>query len=130
MTDDIARRAGVTVRAVRTLRTAPHVTASLDESIGNDTTQLAELIGDAMAADGCRRAEERETTRQLWAMLQLLPERQREVVLRRYGLRGDLPQTHREIGAWLGVSEERSRQIERQALHWLRNMAHVSQCAA
>jgi RNA polymerase primary sigma factor len=129
-TDDIARRAGLSVRTVRTLQAAAHVTASLDEPIGDDTTPLGELIGDDAATDASHRTEERETSRQLWAMLRILPERQREVVLRRYGLRGDLPQTHAEIGAWVGVGEERSRQLERQALHWLREMARAPQPVA
>jgi RNA polymerase primary sigma factor len=129
-TDDIARRAGLSVRTVRALQAAAHVTASLDEPIGDDTTPLRELIGDDRAVDAAQRTEERDASRQLWALLRILPERQREVVLRRYGLRGDLPQTHEEIGAWLGVGEERSRQIERQALHWLREMAGAAQPVA
>jgi len=55
-------------------------------------------------------------------MLRLLPERQRQVLVRRYGLVGDRRQTHAEIGAWLGVAEERSRQLERQALQRLRQL--------
>ncbi len=122
-TDDIALRAGLSVRTVRALQAAPRVTASLDDPIGDATIPLGELIGDDGGADAAQRTEERETSRRLWARLRVLPERQRDVVLRRYGLRGGPPQTHKEIGAWLGVGEERSRQIERQALHWLREMA-------
>jgi DNA-directed RNA polymerase sigma subunit (sigma70/sigma32) len=44
------------------------------------------------------------------------------VLLRRYGLRGEEPATHAEIAARLGVGEERSRQLEREALHWLRSL--------
>jgi RNA polymerase primary sigma factor len=129
-TDDIARRAGLSARTVRTLQTAANVTVSLDEPVGDDTTPLRDLIGDATAADAARRTEERDASRELWKMLRVLPERQREVVLRRYGLRGDVPQTHAEIGAWLGVGEERSRQIERQALHWMREMGRAPQPVA
>jgi len=53
----------------------------------------------------------------------MLPERHRQVLLRRYGLGDDRPQTHEEIGRWLGVGEERSRQLEREALHRLREIA-------
>jgi RNA polymerase primary sigma factor len=128
-TDDIARRAGVSARTVRALQTAAAVTASLDEPVGDGRIPLRELIGDEAAADASRPTEERESARELWTMLRVLPERQREVVLRRYGLRGDQPQTHEQIGAWLGVGEERSRQIERQALHWMRTMACAPQAA-
>ena len=54
-------------------------------------------------------------------MLRLIPPRHREVLVRRYGIGGDA-QTHAEVAAALGVGEERSRQLERQALHWLREL--------
>jgi DNA-directed RNA polymerase sigma subunit (sigma70/sigma32) len=63
-------------------------------------------------------------------MLRRLPERQRELLLRRYGLHGGEPQSDEQIGAWLAVGEERSRQIERPALRWLREMASDSLHAA
>ena len=56
-------------------------------------------------------------------MLSLLPRRHREVITRRYGLNDSRPQSHDEIGDWLGVGEERSRQLEREALHRLRSIA-------
>ncbi len=51
----------------------------------------------------------------------VMPPRHREVLVRRFGIGGDA-QTHAVIGAALGVSEERSRQLERRALHWLREL--------
>jgi RNA polymerase primary sigma factor len=128
--DAIARRAGLSVRTVRALRAAPRVSASLDEPVGDDATPLGELIADSAGRDVWQRTEDHEARRQLWSMLGLLPERHREVLLRRYGLRGDHAQTHEEIAAWLGVGEERSRQLERQALHWLRALGDGSRCAA
>jgi RNA polymerase primary sigma factor len=128
--DDIARHAGLSARTVRTLEAAPYVSASLDEPVRDGTTPLRELIADHEADDAPRVVEERETHGQLWSMLRVLPARQRELLLRRYGLRGDEPQTHEEIGEWLGVGKERSRQIERQALHRLREIAAGAQLAA
>jgi RNA polymerase sigma factor (sigma-70 family) len=108
------------VRTVELLRAAPHVSASLDEPVGDDLAPLGELIADESGRDVAEQAEASETHRQVWSLLRLLPERQRQVVVRRYGLVGGRPQTHAEIGAWLGVGEERSRQLEHQALHRLR----------
>jgi len=70
------------------------------------------------------------THRQLWSMVGTLPDRHREVLLRRYGLRGEEPETHAEIGARLGVGEERSRQLEREALHRLRSLGDGRRLAA
>jgi RNA polymerase primary sigma factor len=121
-TEAIAERTGFTVRRVQTLREAASVTASLDKPVGEDGSALGDLIADPQAVDPWRHAHERETHRQLWSMVGTLPDRHREVLLRRYGLRGEEPETHAEIGAGLGVGEERSRQLEREALHRLRSL--------
>ena len=127
--DDIARRAGLTPRRVRALSAVPSVSASLDEPVGDDATPLGDVIADA-DGDTPLHAADRETSDELWSMIRHLPERQREVVLRRYGLRDGNPQSHEEIGARLGVGKERSRQIERQALQRLRAIASGSALAA
>jgi RNA polymerase primary sigma factor len=100
----------------------PRVSASLDEPVGDDLASLGELIADEATPDVGRQAEQHETRRQLFAALALLPERHRYVVVRRYGLVADRVQTHQQIGASLGIGEERSRQIEREALHRLREL--------
>ena len=56
-------------------------------------------------------------------MLNRLPERHRNVLIRRYGLDGQTPQSHERIGASLGVGHERSRQLEHEALHRLHTIA-------
>jgi RNA polymerase primary sigma factor len=126
----IAERTGLSVRRVEALREAASVTASLDEPVGEDGSPLGDLIADRHAVDPWRHTDERESRRQLWSMVDMLPDRHREVLLRRYGLRGDEPETHAEIGARLGVGEERSRQLQREALHRLRSLADGRRLAA
>ena len=126
----IAERTGFSVRRVQALREAASVTASLDEPVGKDGSALGDLIADGHAVDPWRHTDERETHRQLWSMVGTLPDRHREVLLRRYGLRGEEPETHAEIGARLGVGEERSRQLEREALHRLRSLGEGRRLAA
>jgi RNA polymerase primary sigma factor len=91
-------------------------------------------LGDLLADDGAEEpsaaAIEREDREQVSAMLRLLPERYREVLIRRYGLNDGPVRSHEEIGEWLGVGAERSRQIEREALHRLRSIAVPSAVAA
>ena len=117
----IAERTGLTDREVRTLRKAASVTASLDMRVGEDGASLVDLVPDPDAEDPWQRLDELETRRQVWAMLKVIPPRHREVLVRRFGIGGDA-QTHAQVGAALGVGEERSRQLERQALHWLREL--------
>ncbi|MDX6722027.1 MAG: polymerase primary sigma factor, partial [Solirubrobacteraceae bacterium] len=109
----IAERTGFSLRRVRELREAASVTASLDEPVGEDGSPLGDLIADRDAVDPWRHTYERERHRQLWSMVDTLPDRHRDVLVRRYGLRGEEPETHAEIGARVGVGEERSRQLER-----------------
>ena len=118
----IAERTGLSVGRIRALQDAARVTASLDQQVGDDGTPLSDLVADTGAADPWLHLDEQETRRQVWSLLRLLPKRHREIVVRRYGLHGEPPETHAEIAAGLDVGQERSRQLEREALHRLRHL--------
>jgi RNA polymerase primary sigma factor len=118
----IAAHTQLSVTTVRSLRGAARVTVSLDQPVGEGATPFGELIADERAIDPSDDAIARENRFEVSAMLRLLPERHREVLVRRYGLNDSRAQNHEEIGEWLGVSQERSRQIEREALHRLRSI--------
>jgi RNA polymerase primary sigma factor len=126
----IAERAELSETTARSLRAAAQVTASLNDPVGENGTSLADLVADDGAVDPLAAAIELEDREQVSAMLRLLPERHREVLIRRYGLNEGRAQSHEEIGAWLGVGAERSRQIEREALHRLRSIAEPLAIAA
>jgi RNA polymerase primary sigma factor len=126
----IAEHTQLSVTTVRSLREAGRVTASLDEPVGGDATPSGDLLADVHAGDPSESAIARERRDEVSSMLRLLPERHREVIVRRYGLSDDGAQTHEQIGKRLGVGEERSRQIEREALHRLRSIAAASTRAA
>jgi DNA-directed RNA polymerase sigma subunit (sigma70/sigma32) len=119
----IARRTELSPTTVRSLRTAARVTASLELAVGEDTTSLGDLIGDERAVDPPEEAIAQESRDEVRTMLRLLPKRHREVITRRYGMNDGRAQSHEEIGDWLAVGAERSRQLEREALHRLRSIA-------
>jgi RNA polymerase primary sigma factor len=123
---EIAARAELSKTTVRALRAAAQITASLDELAAEDSTRLGDLIGDERAVDPPQEAIAHETRDEVRAMLRLLPKRHREVITRRYGLNNGEAESHEEIGARLGVGEERSRQIEHEALHRLRSISTAS----
>jgi RNA polymerase sigma factor (sigma-70 family) len=61
------------------------------------------------------------------ALLELvsqLPERLRQVIVGRYGLGEDPPCKLQELGKELGLTRERVRQLQQEALAWLRHPAH------
>jgi len=57
-------------------------------------------------------------------LVHYLPQRLQQVIVARYGLDGDPPTIYRQIGATLGLSGERARQLHTEALVWLRHPAH------
>jgi RNA polymerase sigma factor (sigma-70 family) len=60
----------------------------------------------------------------LLALVRQLPARLRHIVIPRYGLDGHPPRSLRQLGAQLGLSHERVRQLQQDAVAWLRHPAH------
>jgi RNA polymerase primary sigma factor len=80
-------------------------------------------FGDLLAGDSPQADDElarRRLTEHTRELLDSLPPREREVLMRRYGLEGDEDETLEEIGQSFSVSRERIRQIEAKALEKLR----------
>lgn len=59
----------------------------------------------------------------LWALVFQLPDRLRQIIIARYGLDGIPPRSLRHLGAELALSHERIRQLQQEALAWLRHPA-------
>jgi RNA polymerase primary sigma factor len=127
---EIAQRTGLSAQVVSTLRDRARVTASLQEPVGEDGISLGELLADEHAVDPTHHAIESERLDLLPRLLRLLPGRHRHVLELHYGLKDAPAQSHEQIGARLGVSEERSRQLEREALHRLHTIAPATRTAA
>jgi RNA polymerase primary sigma factor len=121
--DEIAKESGFTAERVKELFELMTDPVSLETPVGDGESMYADLIEDersespdSLTADNARKAE-------LGRAMQALDPRMRHVVSRRFGLDGDAPQTLEEIGADLGITRERVRQIETRALRQLRNLA-------
>jgi RNA polymerase primary sigma factor len=117
---EIARRAKLPLKQVREVRHVARAVTSLDRPIGADNEgTLGELVG------GDQPSPEEEVTfsleeQALRRAVADLPDRERRVLKLRYGLNGDRdPKSLDAIGQELGVTRERVRQIEAQALERL-----------
>jgi len=102
-------------------------TSSLEAPIGEDNdNQISDLVEDknALPPDaGIQRLLNRE---RLDNLLEVMSDREREILDLRFGLSNAKPQTLAEVAKKCGVSRERIRQIEEAALKKLRKFV-VSQ---
>ena len=121
---EIAEHAGVTVGRARELMEIGEV-VSIDSPVdeGPKTRRLHDVLASELT-DPEGDAGEREALSWLRVAVNEIPDdRRRHVLRRRFGLDGAEPQTLSEVGAEIGLSRERVRQIERDALAELRSMA-------
>jgi RNA polymerase primary sigma factor len=114
--DEVAAAIELPVEQIQEVRDAARTITSLDRPVGSEgETALGELL----EAEGQTPDEEVELSLReeaLRAALDELPERERQVVKLRYGINGDEPTPLRETGRRLGLSPERVRQVEAEAL--------------
>ncbi len=118
--DEVAAELDLTLEMVADLDSISRTPASLDMLIGQDGgTTLGDLVD---AADpGPEEVVVAQLSRAaLVASIDQLDPREAEVIRSRYSLAEERRQTYDEIAARLGVSRERTRQIEREALVKLR----------
>jgi RNA polymerase primary sigma factor len=126
--EEIAEEASLPMHQALEVRAAARASASLDQPIGE---QEDAVFGDFVAGDGPLPEEEVEVSlrsQALNAALLSLPERERQVLVLRYGLDDSEPKTLEEIGRRLGLTRERVRQIELESLRRLagvREMQYV-----
>jgi RNA polymerase primary sigma factor len=94
---------------------------SLDTPIGDDGAALQDFLEDDSAVGPDELAVEAVGREALEQVLAALPERERQVLILRFGLDSGTPRTLEEVGAVMGFSRERARQVERDALASLRS---------
>jgi RNA polymerase nonessential primary-like sigma factor len=101
-------------------------TASTDTSIMNDSDKtLLETIPDSNASDPADVLEEEDVHSNIEDCLAQLSSKQREVVERRFGLHGHQVSTLEEVGLEIGVTRERVRQIQMDALRKLKRILEL-----
>lgn len=97
--------------------------ASMDAPLDADPERsLLDAIADERTPDPEKILQDEDLHGQIRAWLNELNDKQREVVERRFGLNGREISTLEEVGADIGVTRERVRQIQVEALRRLRSM--------
>ncbi len=118
--EEIAQQAKLPLKQLREVREAARAITSLDRPIGSDSDAA---LGDLFASEQAQPEEELTVSLEqdvLRRAVSQLPDREQEVLKRRYGLNGDRdPASLEAIGRELGITRERVRQIEASALEQL-----------
>lgn len=97
---------------------------SLDKPVGDeDDSIVADFIADQNVISPETYAEQVKLKEQVQELLSTLKERERKVLVLRYGIEDDRPRTLEEVGKELNVTRERIRQIEEKAEKKLRYKA-------
>jgi RNA polymerase primary sigma factor len=128
--DEIANEASLPIEQAREVKAAARASASLDQPVGD---QEDAVFGDFVAGDEPlpeERVEGALRSQALAVALQALGERERQVLVLRYGLVDEEPKTLEEIGKRLGLTRERVRQIELDSLRRLANLREMQMIAS
>jgi RNA polymerase primary sigma factor len=120
--EEVAERLGWTAREVRTAIEFLADVISLDRPVSSEdgAPGLGELLEDERASEVPEAVIQGIENGLLWESLQEMSDRERHVLVRRYGLDGREPATLAEVGAELDITRERVRQLQRKAERGLR----------
>jgi RNA polymerase primary sigma factor len=118
---EVAEHLGLNPRRIQQYRDASKAPISLDAPIGTDEPQrISEVVADANAAAPFDRLVRENDTELVQAVLATLTPRENKILAMRFGLDDGQPKTLEEIGERLGVTRERIRQIQEEALQKMR----------
>ena len=121
--EELARETQQDEERVRDLLELVETPISLDTPVGDGESLYGDLIEDAHAAEPHEETAEHARGQELASALEQLNPRLRQVVSLRYGLENEPPRTLEQVGAELGITRERVRQLETRALRQLRTVA-------
>lgn len=117
----IAELCGMTVEKVEKLLYLQPETVSLDAPIG-ETDAIGDLVEDIRSPQPQEALVRRELLQTMDRLLSMLSERQQQILRLHFGMADGTCHSLEEIGSILGISKERARQIEGQAMRKLKQL--------
>ena len=121
---EIADRMELPLKKIKELQAIVKEPVSIDQSINDeDDATIGDLVADESENDNTALNDlfKEHVSKKVQEVLKTLDTREADVIVRRYGLSNNRPQTLEEIGASFGLTKERIRQIENSALRKLRH---------
>jgi RNA polymerase nonessential primary-like sigma factor len=122
--EEIGELVGKPAKEVEKILKLNEKVASLDINLTHQSNekQLLEVIADENSQDPYYEFQEDNISVKIEQWLELLTEKQREVLVRRFGLRGHHDSTLEEVGEQVGLTRERVRKIQVEVLKRLKIM--------
>jgi len=121
--EEIAAESGIELKRVHELFDLVEDPVSLETPVGDGDSMYGDMLEDENAEQPDTVLAELLRSVELKEALSSLNERMRHVLELRFGLNGQVPRTLEEVGAELGVTRERVRQLESRALRELQAVA-------
>jgi RNA polymerase primary sigma factor len=119
--EELAHELQTNPRRVERYRQLSRAPVSLDAPMGDDeTSRISEVVADTNAAAPFDRLVQETDNALVREVLVTLTDRENEILALRFGLTDGTPRTLEEVGERVGVTRERIRQIQEQALKKLR----------
>ncbi|MCL5959548.1 MAG: sigma-70 family RNA polymerase sigma factor [Chloroflexi bacterium] len=119
--DEVARDMNVAPQRVKEIVRASRQPISLEAPVGEEEERVADLVADKLVRPPAEAAVQLVLQDEIGRVLEKLTDREQIVLKLRFGLEEGRPHTLEEIGEELGISRERVRQIEKEALAKLRS---------
>lgn len=120
--DEIATMVDKPLDDIRRIMDLQRDVSSIDVPVSEGDKSLVELMADEENHDPENQLLSADLSNKLDKLLNYLTERQREVISRRFGLRGYERETLEEVGKNIHLTRERVRQIQFEAMRKLREM--------
>ena len=127
--EEVGERLAWDVDRVKEVKSAIPDATSLNQLLSSeeDSSELGDLVEDERESGTIDEVVRELEISSLMESVEQLPERQRHVLVRRYGLDGEKPATLADLSEELEVSRERVRQIQREAERSLRDEGEYGQ---
>ncbi|HGE73079.1 TPA: sigma-70 family RNA polymerase sigma factor [Candidatus Poribacteria bacterium] len=119
---EIANEMGVSEEKVKQIAKLAQKPASLESRVNDpDEVELLDLLADINAVSPIDQIDQELQCEEIEKLLEEnLKEREKEIISLRFGLKDDIPRTLEQIGEMYGLTRERVRQIEEEAIKKLR----------
>lgn len=125
---EIAQKTGIELKKIKEIENLIKEPISLNAALNEEEDGTVEdLVADTNLINPDEVIDNEIRAKVIKDILNSLEERERDIIIARFGLMGQKPQTLDQLGAQYRLTKERIRQIEQKALHKLRNPLRANQ---